>query len=61
MEGTFLKGLQVPIVVTCTLWVDPHFEIVLDHEVTQVDHQDHGSSGTMLAVDKVDTPVVLTD
>lgn len=60
MEGSFLIGLQVPIVVACTLWVDPHFEIVLDLEVTQDDHQDHGSS-SMLVVDKVDTPVVLTD
>lgn len=31
--------------------------IVLDHEVTQVGHQGHGSSG-MLAVDEVDTPKV---
>lgn len=30
VEGTFFKGQQVPIVVACTFWVDPHFDLPVE-------------------------------
>lgn len=32
VEGTFFKGQQVSIVVACTLWVNPHFELPVERK-----------------------------